>query len=102
MIFRYITFGLFIFCSGCGSEKVKECEMESIGVVTMNSDKSLTLQLRAEDTDSGKLGDAYFVIMPTDKRYNNILEHVGEIKVGETKDYIVKGGNAEDLNCENQ
>jgi hypothetical protein len=99
MIFRYITFGLFIFCAGCGSEKLEDCEMESIGVVTMNSDKSLTLQLRAEDTDSGKLGDAYFVIKPTDQRYNSILEHVGEIKVGEARDYIVKDGKGEDSNC---
>lgn len=87
---KYILFLLIIFLSGCDPNEIKECEMESIGIVSMNHDKSLTLQLRAVDSESGTLGDAYFIIKVNDPRYDKILKEVLPIEPGETKDYLVK------------
>lgn len=57
---------------------------KSIGVAKMEKDGTLILMLRAE-SDSGIRGDAQFRYQKTDPDYNKILQHIGKIKPGETK-----------------
>lgn len=82
----------FILGSGCHAEidvEIEdECKMESIGVVTMNEDMSLTLLLRATDEDMTKIGDAIFFVKESDPMYQKIIEKIGAIKPGQTKDYL--------------
>ena len=44
----------------------------------------ITLQLRATGPD-GLRGDALFTYAPDHKEYQNILEHLGGLKPGESK-----------------
>ncbi|WNO10299.1 hypothetical protein [Teredinibacter sp. KSP-S5-2] len=57
---------------------------ESIGVATMGVDGTISLQLKAESED-GIIGDAYFEYLPSDPEYQNIIDHLGGIKIGEKK-----------------
>ncbi len=56
----------------------------SIGVATMRADGIIALQLRAEAED-GSVGDAYFEYLPSDPDYQNIIDHLEGITVGEQK-----------------
>ncbi len=57
---------------------------QSIGSIKMLDDKSIVLVLRAESED-GIIGQSQFTYKPSDSEYQNIIEHVGGIKVGEEK-----------------
>lgn len=59
-------------------------EPQPIGQATMQEDGSIILQLWAE-TDDDASGQAIFTYSPTDEDYASILEHIGCLKVGETK-----------------
>ena len=68
---------------GCSAVKTEESTEPSIGVATMNNDRSITVQLRATSDDI--VGDSLFVYYITDPEYKNILKHIGGIKPGESK-----------------
>lgn len=55
----------------------------SIGVATMEKDGTLVLQLRAEGPDM--VGDALVTYAPDHPQYQKVLEHLGGLKVGESK-----------------
>lgn len=61
-----------------------ENTQQPIGQATMQEDGSIILQLWAE-TDDGASGQTFLTYSPTDKDYASILEHIGSLKVGETK-----------------
>ncbi|MDY6992703.1 MAG: hypothetical protein SVR94_08885 [Pseudomonadota bacterium] len=56
----------------------------SIGTASMELDGTLVLTLRAEGLE-GTIGDAQFRYETLHPQYLEILEHIGEIKPGETK-----------------
>lgn len=49
----------------------------------MKADKTITLQLRAEDPATGATGDAYFEYAPNHAEYCDILRHVGPLSPGD-------------------
>ena len=55
-----------------------------IGAASMASDGTVYLQLRAEGSN-GEVGDAMFTYKPGEPRYQQIIEHVGGLKPGESK-----------------
>ncbi len=55
-----------------------------IGSITIQEDKSLVLDLRAEGPD-GMIGDARFIYQPGEDGYDMVLEHVGGLVPGESK-----------------
>ena len=57
---------------------------ETIGVATMNEDRSISLRLRAETPD-GATGEGFFTYAPGDKRYDSVLRHIGGLEPGESK-----------------
>lgn len=57
---------------------------ESIGSASMKADGTLVLTLRATG-DDGTLGDAQLTYAPTHERYAAVLEHLGGMKPGESK-----------------
>lgn len=56
----------------------------SIGSATMSADRTITLQLRAED-GRGSVGDGTLVYKPGSRDYEEVLDHVGGLRPGETK-----------------
>jgi hypothetical protein len=56
-----------------------------IGQATMQPDGTIIMQLRLEDPTSGAVGHSYPSFAPGSPRYNEILEHLGPFKPGETK-----------------
>lgn len=56
----------------------------SIGVAWLEKDGTLVLQLRA-DGAGGTVGDGMFRYKPNEKDYAVMIEHIGGLKVGETK-----------------
>jgi hypothetical protein len=56
----------------------------SIGVASMNADRTIALRLRAE-TDDGAEGDGYFTYSPADTEYESVLRHIGGLEPGESK-----------------
>jgi len=57
---------------------------ESIGSARLREDGSIELMIRATQPN-GDFGEAMFIIPPDDKRYDNILAHVGGLEPGEAK-----------------
>ena len=57
---------------------------ESIGMATMNADRTIALRLRAE-TDDDAEGEGYFTYSPTDTDYESVLRHIGGLEPGESK-----------------
>ncbi len=55
----------------------------SIGVATMTQDGTITLRLRAED--GGKIGEGNLTYRRGNPQYDEVLQHIGGIKPGETK-----------------
>ena len=72
-----------ISLSGCQSNPVTPPET-TIGAATMLSDGTLSVQFRAT-ADTGAIGDALIVLRPEDPRYKEFIEHIGDLKPGETK-----------------
>ena len=60
-------------------------ESESIGQATMLDDRTIVLLLRAEDPDTGTVGDARLEYPPTHPDYDGILTHLGGIEPGQAK-----------------
>jgi hypothetical protein len=56
----------------------------SIGIATMEEDGTILLQLRAE-VPGGLVGDACLRLPPGDPHYDEILQHLGGLRKGETK-----------------
>jgi len=59
-------------------------EPESIGAVMMNSDRSLSLTLRAEG-DDGAIGDVRLTIGPNETMWATVVNHVGGLSPGDSK-----------------
>jgi len=55
-----------------------------IGVASMRSDGTIDLQLRAEGPN-GEVGDGFFTYKVGEPKYQQIIEHVGGLKPGESK-----------------
>jgi len=58
-------------------------QTESIGSATMQADGTIVLQLRAQTGPT--VGDAQFLYPPSHPQYQQILDHVGGLKPGESK-----------------
>lgn len=56
----------------------------SIGVATMQDDRTIVLRLRAE-TEDGATGEGYFTYAPDDENYESVLGHVGGLEPGQSK-----------------
>ncbi len=72
---------LVIFLVGCTTRKEAP---PSIGQASMQSDGTIVLELRAEDS-KGSIGEGRLVYPPSHPQYRNILQHLGTLKPGETK-----------------
>lgn len=57
---------------------------DSIGVATMLEDGTLQLRLVARG-DGGMIGDAMLVYPPSHAQYQDILDHLGPMKPGDSK-----------------
>lgn len=53
-------------------------------MATMTEDKTIVLDLRAEGK-KGEIGTGRITYPPTNPQYNDILKHLGGLKVGEKK-----------------
>lgn len=53
-------------------------------MATMSEDKTIILDLRAEGR-KGEIGTGRITYAPSDPQYNDILKHLGGLKVGEKK-----------------
>jgi hypothetical protein len=58
---------------------------ESIGSATMRDDRTIVLRLRAEDPQSGTIGDGLIEYPPGHPRYAETLAHVGGLEPGQSK-----------------
>lgn len=57
---------------------------DTIGIVTMLSDRSLHMRLRSVECN-GTIAEGQMTVSPDRSDYQAILDHVGELKPGETK-----------------
>lgn len=62
-------------------------DRKPIGTATMQPDGTLELMLRAEGP-GGMLGDSLIRYAPDDPHYQQVLKHLGGMKVGETKQVL--------------
>jgi hypothetical protein len=58
---------------------------ESIGEAEMLPDGTIKVQLRAEDPESGAIGDALLVYPPNHPQYEMVKKHLDPIRPGEHK-----------------
>jgi hypothetical protein len=58
-------------------------EPQSIGVAWLESDGTLVMQLRAEEPGKAR-GDALLRYKPDNPDYHRMLEHIGNLKAGQT------------------
>lgn len=58
--------------------------IDSIGSAFMRPDGTLELQLRATD-GKGLVGDGLLVYPPSHPKYAEVLQHLGQMKPGETR-----------------
>lgn len=72
-----------VFAVSCAESGTSDVEQESIGEATMLEDRTIVLQLRAEN--KSVTGDAMLTFSPGDKRYEEILQHVSPISPGDSK-----------------
>lgn len=84
---RLLLAALFLAASGCAerakSNRTNSSEPQSIGVAWLESDGTLVMQLRAEQPGKAQ-GDALLRYPPADPQYHRMLEHVGDLKPGQT------------------
>ena len=59
-------------------------QQESIGVATMDADRTITLRLRAEGPD-GALGEGLVVYPLSHEDYQYVLDHLGGLEPGQSK-----------------
>jgi hypothetical protein len=67
---------------------------KSIGSARMREDRTIVLQLRAEDPQSGAIGDALLEYPPNHPKYDEVLAHLGGIEPGQDKPCPPWGGCA--------
>ncbi len=60
-------------------------EPKTIGMATMSADRTIVLQLRAEDPKTHAIGDARLVYPPSHAQYAEILKHLGGLTPGQSK-----------------
>lgn len=56
---------------------------QSIGIAWLEGDGTLVMQLRAEEPGKAQ-GDALLRYKPEDPEYHRILDHIGNLKPGQT------------------
>lgn len=78
--FLFLVIGILTFGCAAPQQKAKE---DSIGVAEMTKNRTIILQLRAEDA-GGTVGEGYFTYAPTDPQYQKILDYVGPLKPGQS------------------
>jgi len=59
-------------------------EPTSVGMAEMERDGTLKMHLRTE-TGDGTIGEALLVVAPNDKRYADMVRHLGGLKPGEAR-----------------
>ena len=69
--------------AGCSTPRSSPMP-EYIGRAQMAADGTLTLDLESVECD-GSRAMGRIVIQPTDSRYRDYLDHIGEIRPGETR-----------------
>jgi hypothetical protein len=79
----------WIVATGCSTAPRAETrsatsEQESIGVATMDANRTITLRLRAEGPD-GLVGEGFFVYPPSHAEYQSVLDHLGGLEPGQSK-----------------
>ncbi len=82
MTSKHLVF-LLVFIAFLGCEARKDASA-GIGQATMERDGTNRLDLRAEDS-KGAVGEGRLVYPPSHPQYNEILQHLGGLKPGETK-----------------
>ena len=78
---------LLIFSVSCdhGTQPEEQTyELEYIGAATMEDDGTIVMQLVVED-GQGTIGDLVLTIPPLDPEYEEVLDHLGGLSVGESK-----------------
>jgi hypothetical protein len=80
MTYRILFILLLLLSQPSCAEALDE---QFIGTATMKQDKAIILQLRSEQED-GSIAEGQFEYRIGDAEYKNILEHIGDIKPGET------------------
>lgn len=58
-------------------------DLDHVGMATLQADGTLLLNLRAVSAD-GTIGEAMMVVAPSDDRYDDMRQHIGPIKVGQS------------------
>jgi len=88
-----------VACSGCSSSghtskpegkktearMSKDGGMDFVGTATMEKDGTLVLRLSSYDERVGGRAEGVLRYPPAHHQYQSILDHVGEIKPGQTK-----------------
>lgn len=78
----HLVVGTFLLAmAGCHRPVVPD----SIGMASMSTDRTISLQLRAEDDAGRAIGDALLVYKPGDTEYDEVLRHLGGMEPGEQK-----------------
>ena len=74
---------LLVALAGCATRHPQPMP-EYIGQAQMAADGTLTLDLESVECD-GSRAMGRIVVQPTDPRYRGYLDHIGEIRPGETR-----------------
>ncbi len=74
---------LFLACSGVGLAAENPAPAPSVGVATMLENGTILIGVRGPAPDSPL--QAVLMIEPGDTNYQQIIDHVGGLKPGETK-----------------
>jgi hypothetical protein len=69
---------------GGEQQSMDERDQPTIGVATMQEDRTIALRLRAE-SDDGATGEGYFTYAPGDPDYDAVRQHVGGLEPGQSK-----------------
>ncbi len=72
-----------VACS-VGPEKAHEEEFGWIGIATIDTEGTITIQLRSQEED-GTIAHGYFSYPKDHEDYQDIKQHVGKLEVGEEK-----------------
>ena len=59
-----------------------------IGVASMEKDGTIVLQLRTEIDGGANFVEGYYRYEPNNPNYKKILEHIGELKPGKSKNIL--------------
>jgi len=89
-VFTLLALGL----TACATKKEETTPSKAkiIGTSSMDSDRMITVILRAED-GHGMVGDTAFFMNPGHKDYKMTIDHVGGLKPGQSKPYPAQPEN---------